>query len=110
MSEQQFRVQWTAAAQRDLDEIVAYIAMDSPGAALRIVDRIEAKAESLVSLPHRGRIVPELERIRIRSYRELIIPPHRLLYRIRGDVVYVLGIFDSRRNLEDVILTRLLAD
>jgi hypothetical protein len=42
-------------------------------------------------------------------YRELQIPPWRLVYRVYDDKVVVLGIFDSRRNLEDVILSRLLS-
>jgi hypothetical protein len=32
-----------------------------------------------------------------------------LLYRVAGRRVLVLGLFDSRRNLEDVLLDRILA-
>jgi len=41
-------------------------------------------------------------------YRELIIPPWRVIYRFSGDTVYVLSVLDSRRNLEDVLLERLI--
>jgi len=43
----------------------------------------------------------------MREYRELIIAPYRLIYRIRGHLVLVLGVFDSRRNLGDILLERL---
>jgi hypothetical protein len=37
-----------------------------------------------------------------------VIAPYRLVYRADADRVLVLGVFDSRRNLEDVLLSRLL--
>ena len=78
-------------------------------AALRLVDLIEEKASTLDSLPERGRMVPELARFQVRHYRELVIAPYRLVYRVRDDVVFILGLFDSRRNLEDILLRRLLS-
>jgi toxin ParE1/3/4 len=44
----------------------------------------------------------------ILQYRELIVPPWRIIYRISGDFVYVLAVFDSRQNIEDVLLDRLV--
>ncbi len=109
MSSQSLRVEWTAAARQDLAEIVAYLGSKSPSASLRALERIEEKAASLESMPNRGRLLPEVERFAVRRYRELVIPPHRLIYRVRDDIVYVLGVFDGRRNLEDVLLGRLLS-
>ena len=109
MSPRSHEVEWTAVARQDLAEIVAYLASQSIDAALRALDQIEEKAASLESMPHRGRILPEVERFAVRHYRELIIPPYRLIYRVRDDIVYVLGVFDGRRNLEDVLLGRLLS-
>ena len=61
----------------------------------------------LFTFPERGRIVPELRDQGILQYRELIIPPWRILYRISEKRVYVLSVFDSRRNIEDILLKRL---
>jgi toxin ParE1/3/4 len=52
-------------------------------------------------------VVPELQRLQMREYRELNIAPYRLIDRISGHLVLVLGVFDSRRNLEDILLERL---
>ncbi len=109
MSSQSFRVEWTAVARQEVAEIMAYLAIESPSAALRTLEKMEEEAASLVHMPHRGRLVPEVERFAVRHYRELILPPHRLVYRVRDDAVYVLGVFDGRRNLEDVLLGRLLS-
>ena len=104
-----YRVEWADVARRDLDEISAFISKDSLTAALRLADRIEDRAAALESMPRRGRVPPELERFGLQIYRELLITPFRLVYRIYEDKVVVLGVFDGRRNLEDVILGRLLS-
>lgn len=101
-------VEWATVAARDLTEIVEYIAREDPGAALRILDALEAKASSLETFATRGRIVPELLGIQLREYRELLVTPYRIIYRIEKARVVVVAVFDGRRNLEDILLDRLL--
>jgi toxin ParE1/3/4 len=103
-------VEWATIAERDLAAIVEYIARDDPGAAEGVLDSLEAKASSLETLATRGRVVPELQRIQIREYRELLVKPYRLIYRVERTRVVVLGVFDGRRDLEDVLLDRLLRE
>jgi toxin ParE1/3/4 len=102
------RVLWANSARRDLEGIVAYLADRSPPAALATLDRLERRARSLVGLAERGRVVPELARLHLREYRELVVPPYRILYRVRGPRVLVLAVLDARRSLEDVLLDRLI--
>jgi len=102
------RVLWTRSARRDLDAIVAYLADRSPQAALSILDRLESRSKSLVNLADRGRVVPELARLHVQEYRDLVLPPYRLIYRVRGSHTLVLAVFDERRNLEDILLDRLI--
>lgn len=101
-------VLWTSVARRDLEEIIAFVRADRPAAARRLLRRIEQRAATLGIHPQIGRVVPELKRLQIAAYRELMIPPYRLTYRAEVDRVLVLGIFDGRRNLEDILLARLL--
>jgi toxin ParE1/3/4 len=107
MSRGKFEVFWSEAAIQDLERAVDFIAQEAPLAAERLFDAIAEKSTTLQSLPLRGRIVPELARFEIATYRELV-PPFRLLYRIDAKRVLVVAFFDSRRNLEDVILARLI--
>lgn len=102
------RVLWARSARRDLESIIAYLADRSPQAALATLDRLQSKAKSLAGLADRGRVVPELARLHVREYRELLVPPYRLIYRARGMAVLVLAVFDARRSLEDVLLDRLI--
>lgn len=108
MPRRRFRVEWAEVAVRDLEELVSYIALDSEVNAARVLKRIETRAASLQSSPTRGRVVPELAHFGMRTWRELVVKPYRLMYRIEGDTVTVLAVFDGRRDLEDVLLERLL--
>jgi len=101
-------VQWTAAAARDLELAVEYMSEDSPEQALAVLQKIRARASTLFTMPERGRIVPELKLHGISMYRELIIPPCRLKYRMTARIVYVYAIIDCRRNLVDILLYRLI--
>ncbi|MGD8335628.1 MAG: type II toxin-antitoxin system RelE/ParE family toxin [Desulfobacterales bacterium] len=102
-----YDVIWSNIAENDLKNIVEHIADDSPPNALKIFKRIKQKASSLYTFPERGRIVPELRDQGIIQYRELIISPWRILYRVTKMSVFVLSVLDSRRNIEDTLLKRL---
>jgi addiction module RelE/StbE family toxin len=102
------RVRWSKSARRDLEAIVAYLADRSPQAALSTLDRLEARARTLTTLAERGRVVPELGRLHIREYRELVVAPYRVVYRVDGPRVLVLAVLDARRSLEDILLDRLI--
>jgi toxin ParE1/3/4 len=101
-------VYWTNTAQEDLTAIIDYIASDSMDRALSIYQKIKNAADKLNNFPERGRIVPELKHHNIEIYRELIIEPWRIIYKIEMDAVFVLAVFDVRRNLEDILLERIL--
>ena len=102
-----YQVVWSNIAENDLKNIIEYIADDSLPNALKIFKSIKQKASDLNAFPERGRIVPELQDQGILQYRELIIPPWRLLHRISEKNVFVLSVLDSRRNIEDILLKRL---
>ncbi len=103
-----YKVIWTEAAVRDLEEIARHIARDSPGNARRVMRRLHDRAEKLRDLPERGRIVPELLDLGLRAWRELVVRPHRIIYRIAADGVIVEVVFDGRRDAASLLADRLL--
>lgn len=107
MNPRLYRVDWAQVAQRDLLAIIDYLAERDPDAAASTLDKLERRAAALRRTPKRGRVIPELERLQLREYRELIVAPYRLVYRVSGKRVLVLGVLDSRRNLEDLLLDRI---
>ena len=108
MTERRFRVSWAEAAVGDLEEIVSYIAHDSPMNARKVLSRLTKRGEALKTSPHHGRIVPELALLGVRTYRELVVKPYRIIYRVVGSAGLVLVVYDGRRDLEDVLLERLV--
>ncbi|MDD5383733.1 MAG: type II toxin-antitoxin system RelE/ParE family toxin [Gallionella sp.] len=102
-----YRVLWTHTAQQDLTEIVEYIAQDSVADALAILSKLETKAALLITLPNRGRIVPELLQTGISHYRELVSASWRIVYRVESRQVLIMAVLDSRRDLQTVLLNRL---
>ncbi len=103
-----YKIEWAKVAENDLNGIIESIAEDSPANALKILKKIKQKASSLYTLPERGRIVPELQDQGILIYRELMIPPWRIIYRISETKVYVLSVLDARQNVEDILLKRMI--
>jgi len=91
-----------------LETIVDHIAEDNPRTALGILDRLEVRASALTTNPRRGRRVPELRSLDLHQYRELIEHPWRIIYRIEQDRVLVVSLLDGRRDLQSLLLDRLV--
>ena len=90
---------WSVDADRDLDEIVSYIAQDAPAAAVRIEDRIVDQVETLVHFP-------ELRRPgRVMGTRELVIvhTPYIATYRIANDTIRILRILHGAQRWPDLL-------
>ncbi|TAL23853.1 MAG: type II toxin-antitoxin system RelE/ParE family toxin [Nitrospirae bacterium] len=104
-----YSVRWADTAERDLEAIIDFISEDSPATAIEILEKLRDAASGLNASPERGRVVPELKEHGIIIYRELIVAPWRIIYRIYDQTVYVLAVFDSRRNPEDILLDRFVS-
>jgi toxin ParE1/3/4 len=104
---QTYQIVWASVAENDLREIIEYIAIDNPTNPLKTLQKIKQRVLRLYTLPERGRVVPELQDQSILIYRELVVPPWRIIYRISDNEVYVLSVLDARQNVEDILLKRL---
>ena len=103
------KVSLTNAALRDLEEIDDYLtATDSPQTAKRILGKIEDGFLSLCDMPERGSYPKELLRIGVREFREIIVKPYRIVYRVRGKRIYIYLIADGRRDMRTLLSRRLL--
>jgi plasmid stabilization system protein ParE len=106
---ERYRIEWAPVAQADLDGLLEYVAsQDTVDAALHVYSRTIGKVETLASHPGRCRLPPELKRIGIREYRELIVAPYSIFFRTRGHVVGIVGVLDRRRDLQEILIRRAL--
>ena len=96
---------WTKPADKDLEEIADYIAIDKVSAAVKLIDKILEKVGRLADFPESGRILPEFENSK---YREIIVKPCRIIYFQKDNKLYIVHVMRSERQLrrymlEDVI-------
>jgi plasmid stabilization system protein ParE len=103
-----YKVFWTEEAANDLNEIINFISRDRLLAAVHLYKNIKSKCQSLKTNPERYRIVPELQRLSITNYREIVHSPYRIIYKLIGAGGYIIAVVDSRRDFETFIFSRLL--
>jgi toxin ParE1/3/4 len=72
-------IKWTQQSIEDINNIADYIAKDSVKFANLQVERIFERVEILKSTPLSGRIVPEINNLKIR---ELILGNYRIIYKV----------------------------
>jgi addiction module RelE/StbE family toxin len=95
------KLNWTKPALLDLDEIAEYIALDNPNAASQYVQTVFEKVQRLEDYPNSGKHPAELPNS---PYREIVVPPCRIFYRIEEDNIYILHIMRSERLLRTYLL------
>jgi len=87
---------WTKPAVQDLDSLAEYIALSNPVAAGELVQRVFNAVERLSRFPESGRAPPELEGF---PYREVIVDPCRVFYRIENSKVFILHVYRQERDI-----------
>jgi toxin ParE1/3/4 len=94
------KLRFAARADRQLEEILTYIAFDNPEAAQHIVEHIESLMEKVLAHPEIGRKI--FENL---PHREVVAYPCRLIYRRKErslEIVAVLRVEQLlRRSLLD---------
>lgn len=90
------KIIWTEPALADLDEVAEYIAINNGSAAKKLVALVFAKVARLADYPESGRIPAELAGLK---YRELVVPPCRIFYRIEADQLFILYVMRQERDL-----------
>ena len=102
------RVLVTRGAERDLQSIDAHVRRDSEAAADRLLDRLQSLIESLSQFPDRGNFPKELIALGIRDFRQVVMKPYRVIYRVVDRDVAILLIADGRRDMQSLLARRLL--
>lgn len=91
----------TRTAERNLEAIGDYIALDNPEKARETIARLRASIESLTQFPGRNRIRKDLGQDR----RVLVVENYLVVYRVDGNAVIIQRVSEGSRDM-----TRLLDD
>ncbi len=92
-----YPINWSPRALDDLHGIVTYHQLQGvEGLEKVVIQPIIRGVEYLQYLPLSG--LPRSNPI----YRSLIIPPYRIEYRFSGEMVFIMAVWDTRRNPDDL--------
>jgi plasmid stabilization system protein ParE len=90
---------WSTRSVADLEEIRAFIEVDSPAWADLTVRRLVAAVERLLEFPDSGRMVPERQ---ASDLREVISGKYRIVYRRKPDLVEIATVFRGSREFPGI--------
>jgi len=107
---QKYNVYWTDDAIDDLTSIIEYIFKQNQTNAKAMYFAIKEQCRNLEQLPFRARVVPELETLGMMQYREIIYKRWRIIYSVESNKVYILLIIDSRQDIQDQLVQRILKE
>ena len=106
--DKKYYVKWTAPAREDVNEIIDYISKTNINYAVKVLDNIEENVKKLDMFPNRYRIVPELAKYGYFLYRGITVEYWKIIYKIEVNFVYIMLVIDGRRNLEDLLLKKMI--
>lgn len=90
------RIVWTEPALHDIEAIADYISLDKPDAAKKLVRRIFETVQKLRRFPQMGSVPAEISDL---LYRQLIVGPCRIFYRVDGQRVYIVHVMRGEQML-----------
>lgn len=85
-----------------------YLREVSDCVANSIIDGLEAAVNNLAEFPDMGSIPKELLSLGIRQYRQIIQNPYRIIYETFADKIVVHAILDGRRDMQSLLMQRIL--
>ena len=91
------KIIWADPAIQDSEAIADYIALEKPAAARQLVEHVFAAVELLQKFPRLGSVPTELRGL---PYRQLIVSPCRIFYRVEKKVVYIVHILRGEQLVQ----------
>lgn len=85
-----YKIVFTPSARGQFLSALAYIREDDPSAALAFRHKAGESLSRLRQFPESGHVLPEFPDL---PFREVIVPPHRFFYRVKGDTVWVVAMW-----------------
>jgi len=89
------RTRFTPAGREAFRRIIENIRRNNPQAARGFHERIARALRMLAQFPESGRVIPEFRSL---GYREVIVVPYRVFYRIEGETVWIAGIWHGAQR------------
>lgn len=89
------KILWRKKASDDLEAIYNYIKEESPQNAIMVFNKIYDLVNSLIVFPEKYPVEPTLNNPDVRF---AVIWSFKIIYLSENDIVYILRIFNTKRN------------
>ena len=94
-----YKVVYYPIAIDDVNNILNYISIDNPPAALELVNKIDNTISSLSQLPYKG-VTPKDIHLKSKNYRMLIVDSYIVFYIVNEilSVIEIMRVLSSKQN------------
>lgn len=92
-----FKIELLPIAEQDLNDIIDYIMLDNPEAAMKMADKFDESFSNLERFPNSGSAPDDLG-LKALQYRFLIVDPYLIFYVLINDTVEIRRILHGKRK------------
>ncbi len=93
---------WTEPALDNLNDIAEYVSVSHLQAAKQLVENVFSQVQRLENFPESGKVPEEISTL---NYREVVVNPCRVFYKVEQDSVYILHVLRQERGLRKFLLS-----
>ncbi|WP_276357685.1 type II toxin-antitoxin system RelE/ParE family toxin [Cohnella caldifontis] len=95
--EEKLPIKYLPSAVQDLTDIVDYISIDNPTAAIQVINQIDESISILAHFPYSG-VTPKVARLQLLNYRVLVVQNYLVFYVVETDFIEVRRILHAKRK------------
>lgn len=102
MAIKKYQILFLPVSRRDLLDIAAYIAADSPVRALAYINKIHSRIKNLAKHPKMGFLTKD-QLLKNKGYRVLVIDSYLVFYVVQGRYIKIRRILHASRDLNAIL-------
>lgn len=102
--ENKYNIVYLPIAEQDLIDIIQYILLDNPDAALSMASKFDEAISVLELFPLSG-LVPHDSRLQSLNYRMLVVGSYLVFYVVQHETVEIRRILHSKRKYDFLLLS-----
>jgi plasmid stabilization system protein ParE len=102
MPKSKFSIRLLSAAEQDFNDIVEYVLLENPSAAITISDAIAKNLNLLANNPQLGRVPNDEELLRM-GYRYLVVFDYLIFYKNEAHTIFVYRIIHGTRDYKSLL-------
>ncbi len=94
-----FPIKYLPSAAQDISEIIDYVSLDNPPAALNLLTQFDESISILAHFPYSGPI-PIDSRLQLLNYRMLVIQSYIVFYVVQDDFIEIRRVLHAKRKYD----------